>query len=168
MWQRAIRTTKHSHFLFLYTSINLRVFDLTPVSCGLQLQVQICFVFVMFFGFYYKAPASVSLRNPLSQIAVIIQHCWIICCERELKYSLTFNGFFQGQGSFDVYWKAHCLSLDQQKQTIWVKDVSVCLQSCVLSEEVPYSNCHQHKMKIAIREVVCLYKLIITLIIYYL
>lgn len=31
MWQRAIRTTKHSHFLFLYTSINLRVFDLTPV-----------------------------------------------------------------------------------------------------------------------------------------
>lgn len=31
MWQRAIRTTKHSHFLFLYTSINLHVFDLTLV-----------------------------------------------------------------------------------------------------------------------------------------
>lgn len=123
-----------------------------------------CFCYV--FWVYYKAPASVSLRNPLSQIAVIIQHCWIICCERELKYSLTFNGFFQGEGSFDVYWKAHCLCLDQQKQTICAKDVSVCLQSCVLSEEVPYSNCHQHKMKIAIREVVCLYKLIITLIIY--
>lgn len=65
MWQRAIRTTKHSHFLFLYTSINLRVWFDTRLSCDLQLQVQISFVFVMFFGFYYyKASASVSLRNP--------------------------------------------------------------------------------------------------------